>query len=123
MSARSSRDIELDAEAALADRVDEAARREPRQRLAQRRRADAVTRGRLDNAEAAVGGKRAAKNVGLDPLRRALGSVSASASTSRKDELVRGRSIVCSMSCCFIVSIHQAKIRRLSTRASRRRAR
>ena len=66
MSARSSREIACDAKAAMADRIDEAARDEARQRLAQRRRADAVARRRLGDAEAAAGRERAGEDVGLD---------------------------------------------------------
>ena len=50
MSARSARD-RRHAKATVADRVDQAPRGEPRQRLAQRRRPDAITRGRLGDAE------------------------------------------------------------------------
>ena len=63
----------FDAKAALADRVDEAARDEARQRLAQRRRADAEARRHLGDAEPRAGRKRAGHDVGFDALGGALG--------------------------------------------------
>ena len=58
----------LDAEAAVARSVDKPARGEARQRLAQRRRADPVAGGGLDDAEAASRRQGAGENVGFEPL-------------------------------------------------------
>ena len=106
----------LDAKAALADGVDEAARGQPRQRLAQRRRADAVARRRLGDAEAAVGRERAGENVGLDRAARRARSAFArrlgvTAGPAWPVSICR-----CSMPCCFIISIHQVKSSRLQLR-------
>src|SRR5271170_4185148 len=103
----------LDAKSALADRVDEAARGEPRKRLAHRRRADAVTRRRIRDAEPAAGREHARQYVRLDPRGGALAQrirregrrfVPVHGTTSFETSIG-----ACNMSCCFIVSSHHPK--------------
>ena len=98
----------FDAKAALADGADESPRREARQRLAQRRRTDAVARRRLDNAEAAVGCERTLQDVRLDSFGGALGQGFRVAGRQGRTSLLMSISD-CSMPCCFIVSIHHSK--------------
>ena len=98
----------LDAKTPLADRIDEAARGEPRQSLAQRSRADAIARRGFHDSKAAVGRERADQDVRLDALRGALGQGVRVGARQGRTSLFRSM-VDCSMSCCFMVSTHQAK--------------
>ncbi len=109
MSARSSRETALHAESALADRVDEAARDKPRQRLAQRRRADAVARRRLGDAEARYRERARRRECRLRSAAAARSAQRIGARSHQGRTSLSRSGAPCSMSCCFMVSTHQAR--------------
>ena len=105
-----------DAESPFADGLDEASRGKPRQRLAQRRRAHSIARRRLGDAEPRPRREGAANDVGLDERGGSFGQ-----RLGGRRGVVHGRTSAsrsmddCSMSCCLIVSTHQANSAPLSS--------
>ena len=113
-----------DAKAALPDADDQAARHQPRQSLAQRRRPDLVALGKLDDPKPRAGGEDAGDDIALDQRGGALAERVAARRLGLEDRaLCRHQSrisflrssLVCSIFCADITSIHQASCSGFST--------